>query len=154
MVNMGSPDSKHRKVQVKQHMYMDHPIAVLLFSPDASELVAVDCMGNISSYNTTLRQVISLHTNTDRMYGFNAPMPEQFHITRSRLLLRVVHEALSCCALSVLDLVTRREKYRLTCDKLNYSFNIIELDEKEEFVMVCTTESVSGCSEGRGGVCG
>ena len=142
-VNMGLPDSKSRRVQVKQHMYMEHPIAVLLFSPDASELVAVDCVGNIFSYNTRLRQAISLHTNTDRTLSFQTPRPEHYRITRSNLLLRAVRDGLSCYALVVLDLMTRQEKQRLTCNKLIYNLNIIELDEKEEFVMVCTNEDVS-----------
>ena len=142
-MNIGAPDRKSRKVKVKQHMCMDHPVAVLHFSPDASGLVAVDRVGNISTYNVTQHQTTSLHTSTDRALSHKAPRPEQFLVTRGNLLLRVVHEGLSTYWLSVLDLLTRQEKQRLTSDKLHYNLSIIELHEREEFVMVCTSESVS-----------
>ncbi|KAK7109838.1 hypothetical protein V1264_013816 [Littorina saxatilis] len=136
-VHMGLPESKACKVQVKQHMYMDNPIAVLLFSPDASELVGVDVMGNISTYNTSLRQAVTLHTNTERLFG-SSPKPHQFRITRSNVLLRVVHSLSKGNAVVALDLANQREMHRMSSEKLIYDFDIMELDEQEEYVVVCT----------------
>ncbi|XP_076461539.1 uncharacterized protein LOC143294026 [Babylonia areolata] len=140
-VHLGTPDSQARRVLTKQHIMMDHPISTLLFSPDASHLVAVDRHGNISCYNVSRRQAMSLHTNTERQFGFNTPSADHYHITRSNLLLRVVDTVQEGHSLSVMDLVTRQEKHRLCSDRLQYSFSLVEMDDEEEFVIVCNTDT-------------
>jgi hypothetical protein len=50
-VYIGKPDSKKRRIQIKQRFTMSEGVHLVMFSPDVTELVATDTIGNLSVYN-------------------------------------------------------------------------------------------------------
>uniref|UniRef100_A0A2C9JTF7 NACHT domain-containing protein n=1 Tax=Biomphalaria glabrata TaxID=6526 RepID=A0A2C9JTF7_BIOGL len=138
-----SPNSEKLILMTLYQLTLDETILNVLFSPDAHYLVTFVTSDGFIVWLPHDGGSVFKNEGSKKQIIFSRDLSGQkVHITDKNKLLQVKSDYNNRNTLNVFDLVTGNLLYELQNTELKYSINFLELDKKEELVLVSSEEDV------------